>query len=204
LPDALLDPILDDATQAIVDFDPHWPWLRERWAVTVTADATLGIALDAEVGEILVASPDTPTGLSVYEFIDHDTALRRDWRGDSFPRYWSTMNGRLYLWPVPTADTVVNLDGYRSMAGSWTSGGAGAEPDCPEAFHSLVRTYGLRGAYLQQDDPETASIYAQEFNNGLATRAAAYTRAPAAQPFVVGGGVTPPPTRNPSVWRDLP
>lgn len=207
LPDGLLDPLLDEAASRIADAGPRWPWLRDSWTVTVGPDSTQGVPITsgAAVGEVLVVRPADPTtnAITAYTFVDHDTALRTYWSGEASNWSLATVAGQptLFLWPLPSVSTTLVLDGFRAMRTAWTAGGSGAEPDCPAEFHDLIRTYGLSGAYLQQDDGENAGIWMQKFETGLASRLAAVMRAPAAPPLVLNGAPSAAPSRPPSVWR---
>ncbi|MDQ3224781.1 MAG: hypothetical protein M3Q75_15110 [Gemmatimonadota bacterium] len=205
LPNALLDPMFHEAAVRVAEKEPHWPWLRSKWSVSFTAaSASLGVPVAAGGGnlrEILVVRPSTSTtGQSHYTYIDHDTALMTHWGDSSTPTRWSVLGDTLYLWPTPITSTVVTVDGYRELFTPWTVFGAGAGPDCPESFHHLFVHWALRGAYLQQDDPETASIWAQEFERGLNAQHADVMRAPAAPPLVLNGDVQRRSGYNPSVW----
>jgi hypothetical protein len=203
LPSSILDPIFDDCARMIFDTEAHWPWLQTNIAVTVPADASTGVDIATQgISEVLVARPATPLNVVVYDYMDYNQAIRQDWRHQSEPMYWSSSNGRFYLWPTPVTDTVILLDGFRAMNTTWTTGGTGASPDCPEDFEPLFRAWGLRGGYLQQDDPESAATYQGEFQSLLTQKVRTYMRTPAAPPLVLNGGHrrTSQPVGQVAVW----
>ncbi len=61
----------------------------------------------------------------------------------------------------------------------------------PEDFHSLVRTWALAGVYAQQDDPEAATYWRQQFEELLRAKAAITMRTPSAPPLILNDRQSP-------------
>lgn len=194
IPDSLLNPLLDEGAQRIADASSSWPWLRTTWTGNfVAATAASGVDLSAGGSPVEQITVVLNSDDKVLDYFGHDYALRADWTASSTPTKWSWAGDRLYLWPTPSSDMTVTVHGWRQMTTAWSSE-SGAEPDCPADFHSLIRTWALRGAYLQQDDPETASVWAQEFEAGLQGKLNSSFRAPSPPQLVLSGASSPLPS----------
>jgi hypothetical protein len=93
------------------------------------------------------------------------------------PRFFSTFNSSLYLWPKPVGVYALLAQGYRAPA-DWVAGGAGSVPDLPDEFHELICKWAIKLAYAQQNDPISSAFFGNEFESILAALRRSYVGNP--------------------------
>lgn len=187
LPDAVLDVYKREGFWRIIRSKIHWPFMERNWTLTSaanTANYSFGTGTLLLLDDIIGVNDD----LQKINRIDHEEAKQMyptaATRGR--PVYWSEHYRSIYLWPIPNAAYTYTISGI-TQPSDWIMAGT-APTDLPEDFHELIAIWALHRAYLQQDDPETASFYAKQFNDGLAVMTARWIHAPTDRTIVMGRG----------------
>lgn len=194
LSDTLLNVWLRDAVIRIISFFDESPiWLQAEYTFNTVAgqqsydlDTTVGLtspaplqAVDEVRGPLYSLSPAS------------HRQIRGSYRTDApsgRPQHFSQWGRSIYLWPKPSAVETFSLLGIRRPNWDWLTTTT-AVPDIPEEFHILVAYWALSRAYAQQDDPEMANFYRQEFAGDLKNIAGRWLAIPTALPMVMNGGI---------------
>jgi len=109
------------------------------------------------------------------------------------PVAWSTRGTQtIYLWPQPDAAYSFTLEGKR-VPTTWPTSSPSDEPDLPEDFHQIIRSWMLHRALLQQDDGERAAAELSHFQSLMGELVTDEIRADIAQPLIIGGQRRPAP-----------
>lgn len=107
-------------------------------------------------------------------------------QGAGRPVEFSMWGRSLFLWPKPVAIETHYLLGIRQPNWNWIT--SDSTPDLPEEFHILVAQWALARAYAQQDDPEMANFYREEFAGTLASTATRFVANATALPMIMNAG----------------
>jgi hypothetical protein len=192
LPDSILHLFIQEGFDRILERKGDWRHLQVDETVTTVADTrdyTLSSVVDirqvvntsdAHSGALMPISSEV--GESLYTGI-HDVP--------SWPRYWSTWDDSLELWPTPDQAYTLKVRGYRAPE-DFVAVGAGAEPDLPAKFHIPLWYWVVACSYDQQEDPEMSTKYQQKFEEGVAVHIKAESRGQTASPLVLNGQRTRP------------
>ena len=103
------------------------------------------------------------------------------------PRFFSTFNNNLYLWPKPANTYAMIAGGYRFPL-DWVAQGAAAYPDLPAEFHELIGKWAIKLAYAQQNDPISSAFFGNEFESALAALRKTYVGNPTSGILVMNSG----------------
>lgn len=166
----------------------RWPYYRTQLQFETTSSVQeYSIVTDLDNIDKIV-SVVGPNGEMRYD--SHQNTKERYFRAsgttaEGRPDAYSVWGNTLYLWPVPNDAFTITVLGYRQpiMFGSDVA----AEPDTPEHFHQLVRSWVLYRAYLHQDDTELAEIEKVQFTEMLDMFIAEETADDNSQPMIYGG-----------------
>jgi hypothetical protein len=187
LPDALLLIFLQEGFDRVLYRKADWRHLQVDETVATVADTrdyTLSSVVDvrqvintsdAHSGALLPISSEV--GESMYTGI-HDI--------NSWPRYWSTWDDSLELWPTPDAVYNLKVRGYRAPI-DFIAVGAGAQPDLPGKFHVALWYWVVSCSYDQQEDPEMSTKYQQKFEEAIGVHLGHENRGQTASPLVLNG-----------------
>lgn len=199
LPNSLLDVFLIDGFNRVIGWFDESPSFYEVEYSFDTIASTQAYNLDTTSGLI------SPTPLQFIHDVRGPTwslqpadhrGMRKLYRTESAPAGTPTrfsIYGRtLYLWPPPATVRTYTITGLRQPQDWLTSS---APPDCPNDFHELIAFWALNRGYAQQDDPQMASFYRDEFTAELKNRGQRYVHGNDAVPFQINGG------RQRDKWR---
>lgn len=191
LPDSLLDEWVRSGFRRVTRRELRWPWLKKSWNFTPTSGTPtyeLGVIAD-DLESVEHIADD------LWDLVQIQPS-EAEWRYGpkaqyqiARPQAWSQWGDGIRFWPIPDGNYPLVIRGYRSTL-DWISAGAGAEPDCPADFHSLIATYALARAYEQQSDPESAAVQMNHFEQEMNELHNRYMRDPVADPMVFAGRAT--------------
>lgn len=195
LPNATIDPWLDDAFERVMGTDDRWPGFEAEWTLSTVADqlaytkATFGNSSGYLVDQI-ISITDYTDSANVFDLkaLSHDKAKAVFGLGQNqgtVPAYWSEWNASIYLWPAPGQVRSLRIDGYRLP--SWSSS-ASAEPDCDARLHLCLFYFGCAMAYAQQEDDVLEADYMRQFDASLRQAHRRVMATPQRRPVVMSGG----------------
>ena len=127
--------------------------------------------------------------------------VRESYRGDApsgRSQEFSLWGRDLFLWPKPSEVETYYLLGIRQPNWDWTE-----NIDLPQEFHILVAHWALARAYAQQDDPEMANFYREEFAGTLTSIASRFVSNTTALPMIMNGAGMREPYRTSRVLGPL-
>lgn len=187
LPDAVLDVFIAEGFQRIVLAEKRWPFYVKRWTLNTVASTASYDIPDSFTDVKEISSIVGPLWTLKWIGIeDADRKFPTSVVTESDPVYWSVENETLYLWPTPADAVALTVKGYRKPT-DFGAAAAGDEPDLPDEFHNTVAIWALAKAYMQQDDPEMASVYERQFADELGMFRRRFHDTPAPQPLVMNG-----------------
>lgn len=180
---ALMDQWVATGQRRVLKARARWPHLETSEVITTVAGQT---AYEITTKRI-EAVDDTVVGpLSI---VDHTDATSLYWQGGTprvgRPEAVSRYGGQLHLWPTPDGVYTITVYGQRAAV---TPTAAGDVPDVPEDLHDVILEWVMQEAYLQQDDPEMASVRKSLFDEKLAEYIDDETQGEDQTPIVFGGG----------------
>lgn len=158
---------LNEAYRDIIGASPFWPFKEVVSTGTLTVDAgTAYVDLPADTERVFSvrnATDDIPLSQ-----VDGRTAHVIEWpNGDEtgVPTHYRIYAGRIYVFPMPTADTVLDVE-YPAPPADLSAGSD--EPDFPENHHSLLIEGALKRAHEDDGDFARADRCKLAFDEGLA------------------------------------
>lgn len=188
LPDEVLAVFKREGFNKIIRSQIRWPFMEHTWAKT-TSPGTQSYGLGTSGLELLDDVVSINDELTSIDRLDHQEAKRMYPTGAGVtgrPLYWSEWYRSIYFWPTPSAAITYSIEGYREPV-DWVA--ANTSPtDLPDEFHELLALWVLHRAYLQQDDPETASFYAKQFDDELGSLTRRWIHEPTDRPIIMGRG----------------
>jgi hypothetical protein len=194
LPDATIDPWLEDGFARSLAVEDRWPFLADEWTLT-TVSGTVSYAKSSfvnasnyTVDQISYVEDVTIVG---YEFevknLAHDKAKRNFGLGGiqtAVPAYWSERGTKFYVWPSPMVRNL-RIDGYRKP--SWASGDS-VVPDCDERLHLCLAWFGCAMAYAQQEDEVLSQQYISHWQAALKQAHESIMKVTQVRPIILSGG----------------
>tara|TARA_R110000772_G_scaffold75944_11_gene164477 strand:- start:618 stop:1292 length:675 start_codon:yes stop_codon:yes gene_type:complete len=175
---------LTEAFERTAAVERHWPLYETVWTYNVTAGSPT-VALDADTSEISAIMSDV-TGYRLSS-ADHSFAeesyLGRTGRTSAF----SVWGQQLYLWPVPSSDTVLTVRGWRKPDPTWIEDPA-LEVDLDSRLHLPLLHYGIALVYAQQEDGELENQYMRRWAQSIADLKKDILRPSTYRPVVLNGG----------------
>jgi hypothetical protein len=114
---------------------------------------------------------------------DYDYPKNQDASGA--PWEWLFFNETVRFFPTPNSTDAFYVRAIRNATDFGASTASGTKPDIPDAFHSIITTYGIWKTYLQQEDPVMAQQYMTQFHMELDNVARRYADMPAPQPLLL-------------------
>jgi hypothetical protein len=107
---------------------------------------------------------------------------------EGIPAYWSIWGSAINLWPKPDSPYTIQIMGYRRHNILWLS--IPTLPiDIDPEFHLPLINYVLARIFQFQEDPEMASIYMNNYEQGVAMVRGWKTAVSRNQQFVLSGGL---------------
>jgi len=104
------------------------------------------------------------------------------------PAYFSIWGGAINIWPKPDSPYTIQIMGYRRHSILWLS-----DPTLPididPEFHLPLINYVLARIFQFQEDPEMASIYMNNYEQGVAMVRGWKTAVNRNQQFILSGGL---------------
>lgn len=104
------------------------------------------------------------------------------------PAYWSLWGGAINLWPKPDSPYTIRVMGYRRHSILWLSD-ATLPIDIDPEFHLPLINYVLARIFQFQEDPEMASIYMNNYEQGVAMVRGWKTSVNRNQQMILSGGL---------------
>jgi hypothetical protein len=188
LPNGVLDTFAREASNRIEAAHKRWPFRRVVWSLgTIPEQSDYSIVGDIgpDVRQIQAVSGGWGP-LFVMGRDDADAVWPRDRVSTSHrPMAWSVWGDVLRLYPTPAEAAVLEVRGYDTVL-DWVSGGAGATPDFPQAFHNTVFLWMLARAYAQQEDDQFSVFYLDLYNDELARLGQQWNESSPSTPIVIG------------------
>lgn len=196
LPDSLLNVYIGEGYDKIIDASTQWRFFHVEDTLTTVADTqAYNISgVDADRNSAF------PYAYRLITDVRGDTwslrpvahaAIRALYRTTSpssaRPTSFSQHGDSIYLWAIPNGAYDFVVSGYRAPI-DWIPLGAGSAPDAPDEFHQVIAFHALARGFAQQLDLETASYYAQAFDQRVAALVRRYTVPLVAGPYVQNGG----------------
>ena len=192
--DTVMNRIIGQGYDTIVYSEKRWPFYEIATTFSTVAGqseyslSTVGasVTIDSEnvgVREIVALKNDD----HIFRFIGRDDAdfnYALNVNTSSDPWEWSFWNDTLKLYPTPNTAETIYVRGFRNAKAFGDGVSDTVEPDLPDPFHSVLTTYAIAKAYLQQEDPTMAAQYMQNFRVELDNVARRYADMPAPQPIV--------------------
>lgn len=184
LSNLLLDRWIGEGQRQVLAARPRWKHL-EAIEQIVTVDGTHSY----ELPEIRTVQAVDCAETGSLALIDHAEATARFRQADGTvrsgrPMAVSSWGGRLYVWPKPDDDYTLDVQGQRPAVAPTSS----SEPDVPEELHDAVLEWVMHKAYLQQDDPEMATVHRNLFQETVVRFADREDDDLDGTPLVFGGG----------------
>jgi hypothetical protein len=106
----------------------------------------------------------------------------------AIPAYFSVWGQAINLWPKPDSPYTIQIMGYRRHSLQWLS-----DPTLPididPEFHLPLINYVLARIFQFQEDPEMASIYMNNYEQGVAMVRGWKTAVNRNQQFILSGGL---------------
>ena len=100
---------------------------------------------------------------------------------------FSVWGQQLYLWPVPSSDTVLTVRGWRKPDPTWIEDPA-LEVDLDSRLHLPLLHYGIALVYAQQEDGELENQYMRRWAQSIADLKKDILRPSTYRPVVLNGG----------------
>lgn len=182
---ALIDRWAAEGQRQVLAQRPRWKHLEATAQIT-----TLDGVRDYELPDIrTVQAADAPTS-GPLALIDHAEATARFRVADGTvrrgrPMAVSMWGSQLRVWPTPDSEYTIDVLGQRPAKTPAT----GDAPDLPDELHDAVLEWVMQKAYLQQDDPEMATVHRQLFQQTVQLFADQEDDDMDGSPLVFGGGL---------------
>lgn len=201
LPDATIDPWLEDAYEQTLAVEQRWPFFEDEWtfstvlnqsryskAAIAAADPNL-YEID-QIAQVLdLTDPLNPVELVA---IPHDRAralFGSGAQGGTIPAYYSDFGGSIYLWPAPYGSRSITVVGYRK--GRWPALGDLVAVDIDSRLHIALFYFGCAMAYAQQEDDVLSGMYMQRWQAAVRQARASIMSPPQNRPIILGGAMLP-------------
>lgn len=195
LPNATLDPWLEDAFERTLDMEDRWPFFEYDWTFDTIdgqiaypkADIAASDPNHYEIEQIttlLDITDNTPVELSE---LAHARAQREfDVGGTTsgVPAYFSQWANGIHIWPAPNLRNL-RISGYRRPL--WADGDA-VEPDCDNRLHIPLFYFACAIAYDQQEDEVMSAEYMGHWRDAMA-RAQKKIMAKSQRTIILGRGL---------------
>lgn len=158
---------LNEAYRDVISASPFWPFkeVASTGTLTVTAGATyVNLPTDAE----RVTSVRNATDDVVLQQVDGNAVPAANWANSDetgVPGWYRVYAGRLYVYPTPASDTVLDVE-YPSPPADLSAGSD--EPDFPENHHTVLIEGALKRAYEDDGDFARADRCKLAFDEALA------------------------------------
>ena len=210
IPSDVVEGFIREGFEKIVNADVRWPWYQATF--TWTASPTGGIAGTDGRSYVAGFTQTNPNVVSGKTFSDMQTIIscvnQTDagnrliyidqftaegiWVGDNdiagIPAYWSTWGNCINLWPKPDSNYSMELRGYRQPLYTWLTD-PNIQIDIDYKFHMPLMNYVLARIFQFQEDPEMASIYMNNYEQGVAIVRGNITAPNSNQPMILSGGL---------------
>jgi hypothetical protein len=188
LPDSVIDKAARDGSRRIWRKERRWPFAEGIYAIsTIPGQADYDLsAFGVDIDQIVDVRGPT-WELKWISPHSADLSWTPSTTSTGSPTHFSRWGSVVTFWPTPDA---IYVRGFRGPT-DWVA--VDGEPDLPDEFHELILTWVLRGALLQQDDPEMAQVHEATFDNELEQLRRNYKGAPLSGPLVLN---------QPSVTQD--
>lgn len=183
LPDSVIDKAARDGSRRIWRKERRWPFAEGVYGISTTAgvaDYDLSV-FGADLTEVVDVRGPT-WSLKWIGPRQADLSWTPNTTSTGEPTHFSRWGSLITFWPAPDSVYTIYVRGFRGPT-DWV--GALGSPDLPDEFHELILTWVLRGALLQQDDPEMAQIHEVTFENELEQLRRNYKGAPLSGPLVM-------------------
>ena len=194
LPDALLDPWLDDAYERTMGFEDRWPFFEHSWTVTTVADQVAYTKASLAAGDpslyelnhitSLLDVTDRPFTLLAISHDRAEEAFGLGEGGGGVPAYWSDWGQSIHLWHAPSAGRSVRVRGYRKP--SWALGDA-VLVDADSRLHLALFFFVCSMVYAQQEDDVLSAFYMNAWQDAVRRAHATIMAAPQRSPVVLSG-----------------
>lgn len=190
LPDALLNPYLQDAFERTVALDNRWPRNENTWLLAKVAGAST-ISLPPSVLIPSIISVMTHDGSRRLSYITYENAedmfTENQMVATGDPVYWSAWGREMSLWPNPGLDVSydVAVRGYRQPV--WDEA-ASTIPDIDERLHPAIAYYAMALTYAAQEDEILEGVYMARWDRDAKAFMGAIMDPPRHRPLVMHGG----------------
>lgn len=169
IPNSLITVFAREGVNRIIGKANNWPHLKGSWTLTTVAEQhNYSIAgISANIERITGIIDGTLLGISLNE-MDHQTA-RSMWVGtndlsNAYTQYFSIYGSEVWLWPKPNTVKSLTVMGTRSNNYMVTDADT---PDLPVHLHEAVAYFVTYACYAQQEDPTTAAVWMDMFNQSV-------------------------------------
>ena len=107
---------------------------------------------------------------------------------EGIPAYWSLWGSSISIWPKPDSPYLIQIMGYRRHSILWLSIPT-IEIDIDPEFHLPLINYVFARIFQFQEDPEMATIYMNNYEQGVALVRGWKTAVSRNQQFILSGGL---------------
>lgn len=175
---------LTEAFERTAAVERHWPLYETVWSYTVSAGAT-SVSLEANTSEIsaIMSSVTSLRLASVDHSFAEESFSGRSGKAQSF----SIWGQELYLWPVPSSETVLTVRGWRKPDPTWIEDPA-LEVDLDSRLHLPLLHYAVALVYAQQEDGELENQYMRRWAQSINDLKKDILRPSTYRPVVLNGG----------------
>jgi len=190
LPDALLDPYLQEAFDRTMAADNRWPRYEKTWTVSkVPTSSTISLPADLNVPSIMsvLSLADGYRLVAINHENAEDLFAPTTMIGTGSPIYYSVWGGQMYLWPNldPSISADFQLRAYRQPV--W-SNGASDIPDLDARLHMTLCWFAISLTYAQQEDDVLEGVYLARWDRDLRQQLKMIMEPVRHRPLVLHGG----------------
>jgi hypothetical protein len=161
--------VINDVLQEIITREP-WPYLEVVYdfdSADVGADGLVDFTSQPILAAVLDIVNTSQYGRTI-SWIRRDDHFKRnasqlDLTGTPYLFY--LVAGALYLWPIPTGDSYRLT--YIQVQDELTSSDGEEDILLPARHHRLIALGALYKLHSQEDDPENAAMFQQQFENRM-------------------------------------
>lgn len=190
--DATLNQYVKDGFSRLIQLERRWPFYEASATLTTVADQRdypLSAIGAGNLYEVISIVNDRVNGR--LSQIDYDLGEDIYLTGNDYasePRFYSTWDGDLQIWPKPDAVYSLKVRGYRKPT-VWYEDDV-SEVDADDRLHQPLIWYVVAQMYQLQEDAEMASLYRASFDEAVRLARADIMRASSHAPLVLSGGAS--------------
>ena len=187
--DIVLNTMLGQGYDTIIYSEKWWPFFEKALTFT-TVDGTSDYSLTTIGGATTIREISSlRTDDHVLQYVGRDGAdsmYPLNSASSGVPYEWSSWDDTIRFYPTPDSSSLtVYVRCMREPSAFGATSGDGTTPDLPDPFHAILVTYGLARVYLQQEDPQMAQQYQQQFGLELDNISRRFADTPAPQPMIL-------------------